>query len=70
VPPSFVIIQRINLGLVALLGQLAATANWRQLAEEIWPFVDAPPSTPMGRECQVWARSRRGWTASHPAPAS
>ena len=67
VPPSFVIIQRINLGLVALLGQLAATANWRRLAEEIWPFVDAPPSTPMGRDCQVWAQSRRGWTASNPA---
>ncbi len=69
VPPSFVIIQRINLGLVALLGQLAATANWRKLAEEIWPFVDAAPSTSMGRDCRAWAESRRGWTAVDPVPS-
>jgi hypothetical protein len=25
-----------------------ATANWRGISEEIWPFVAAPPSTPMG----------------------
>ena len=42
VPPTFVIIQRINLGLYAIFGELHATANWRRLAEEIWPFVDGP----------------------------
>ena len=42
------ILQRINLGLFALLGELNATADWRCIAEEIWPFVQAPPSTPMG----------------------
>ena len=40
----FVIIQRINLGLYAIFGQLHATANWRRISEEIWPFVDGPPS--------------------------
>jgi predicted unusual protein kinase regulating ubiquinone biosynthesis (AarF/ABC1/UbiB family) len=62
VPPSFVIIQRINLGLSALLGDLHATANWRRIAEELWPFVDGPPSTPLGRLEQEWMASHR---ASH-----
>jgi len=54
VPPSFVIIQRINLGLAALLGELRATANWRRIAEELWPFVDGEPSTPMGEREHAW----------------
>ena len=58
VPPSFVVIQRINLGLYSMFGELNATGNWRRLAEEIWPFVDGPPSTPMGLEIQRWARDR------------
>jgi predicted unusual protein kinase regulating ubiquinone biosynthesis (AarF/ABC1/UbiB family) len=58
VPPSMVIIQRINLGLYALFGQMRATGNWRRLAEEIWPFVAAPPSTPMGREIERWRTQR------------
>jgi predicted unusual protein kinase regulating ubiquinone biosynthesis (AarF/ABC1/UbiB family) len=58
-PPSWVIIQRINLGLYALFGDLNATGNWRRLAEEVWPFVDGPPSTPMGRSIAEWEASRR-----------
>jgi predicted unusual protein kinase regulating ubiquinone biosynthesis (AarF/ABC1/UbiB family) len=54
VPPAFVIIQRINLGLTALLGELGATANWRRIGEELWPFVDGPPSTPLGEREQEW----------------
>jgi hypothetical protein len=54
VPPSFVIIQRINMGLYAILGQLHATRNWRRLAEELWPFVGGPPSTPLGEEEAAW----------------
>jgi predicted unusual protein kinase regulating ubiquinone biosynthesis (AarF/ABC1/UbiB family) len=57
-PPAFVIIQRINLGLFALLAELQATANWRRIAEEIWPWVDAPPSTPMGEAIREWERTR------------
>ena len=34
-PQSYVILQRINLGLFAVLGELSATANWRAIAEEI-----------------------------------
>ena len=48
VPRSYVILQRINLGLFAVLGELSATANWRAIAEEIWPFTHCPAATPMG----------------------
>jgi predicted unusual protein kinase regulating ubiquinone biosynthesis (AarF/ABC1/UbiB family) len=58
VPPSFVIIQRINLGLAALMGELGATANWRKIAEELWPFVDGPPSTPMGEREHRWVSTK------------
>jgi predicted unusual protein kinase regulating ubiquinone biosynthesis (AarF/ABC1/UbiB family) len=58
IPRSYVILQRINLGLFALLGELSATADWRRIAEEIWPFVQAPPSTAMGAAEATW-RSRR-----------
>jgi hypothetical protein len=53
-PPSFVIINRINLGLYALFGELNATGNFRRLAEEIWPWVNGPPSTRMGHESVAW----------------
>jgi len=55
-----VILQRINLGLFALLGELNATANWRAIAEEIWPFVQAPASTPIGEAEAAWRAERAG----------
>jgi predicted unusual protein kinase regulating ubiquinone biosynthesis (AarF/ABC1/UbiB family) len=54
IPRSYVILQRINLGLFALLGELSATADWRCIAEEIWPFVQGPPCTPMGAAEAGW----------------
>jgi predicted unusual protein kinase regulating ubiquinone biosynthesis (AarF/ABC1/UbiB family) len=60
IPQSYVILQRINLGLFAILGELSATANWRAISEEIWPSVRAPASTPMGQAEAAWrARHRR-----------
>jgi predicted unusual protein kinase regulating ubiquinone biosynthesis (AarF/ABC1/UbiB family) len=53
-PPSFVIIQRINLGLMAILGDLQATANFRAIAEELWPWTDGPPSTELGKAEVAW----------------
>ena len=50
-PAAFVILQRINLGLFAVLGELSATADWRGIAEEIWPFVHGPAAP-------RWARPR------------
>jgi predicted unusual protein kinase regulating ubiquinone biosynthesis (AarF/ABC1/UbiB family) len=60
VPPSFVIIQRINLGLYAIFGQLHATANWRRISEELWPFVGGPPSTELGRKAAAWTDAHPG----------
>jgi len=58
-PRSYVILQRINLGLYALFGELSATADWRRISEEIWPFTQAPPSTPMGMAEAAW-RAEKG----------
>jgi hypothetical protein len=58
IPRSYVILQRINLGMFALLGDLGATGNWRGIAEEIWPFVQAPPSTAMGAAEVAWLARR------------
>jgi predicted unusual protein kinase regulating ubiquinone biosynthesis (AarF/ABC1/UbiB family) len=66
IPQSYIILQRINLGLFALLGDLQATANWRAIAEEIWPFLQAPPSTPMGEAEAAW-RARRAAAEQVPA---
>ena len=57
VPPSFVVLQRINLGAIALFAQLGARANWRRIGEEVWPFVGAGPSTPMGEAIERWGRA-------------
>ncbi len=65
VPPAFVVLQRINLGLYAVLAGLRATANWRRIAEEIWPWVGAGPSTELGRADAAWRQehgSRRPWS--------
>jgi predicted unusual protein kinase regulating ubiquinone biosynthesis (AarF/ABC1/UbiB family) len=58
IPPAFAILQRINLGLYAVLGGLRATADWRRIAEELWPFVAAPPSTDLGRAEAEWRAGR------------
>jgi len=62
IPPPFVIIQRINLGLVAVLARLGATANWRLIAEELWPWVSGPPATPLGEQEAQWL------AVHHPGP--
>lgn len=58
VPPSFVVLQRITLGLMGLFARLEATANWRRVAEELWPFVSGPPSTPTGEAIEAWRQQR------------
>jgi hypothetical protein len=49
-----VLIQRINLGLSAVLAELGATADWRGIAEELWPMTSAPPTTPLGHAEADW----------------
>ncbi len=58
VPRVYVVLQRINLGLYAVLGSLNATANWRRIGEEMWPFVKGPASTPTGEAEAEWERRR------------
>ena len=58
IPPAILIIQRINMGMYSVLAQLGATANWRLIAEEIWPMVQGPPSTDLGKQEAVWLASR------------
>ena len=58
VPKSFVFIQRINLGLYALLGQLGSSGNFRRISEELWPMTNAAPSTPMGEQEAQWLTTR------------
>jgi predicted unusual protein kinase regulating ubiquinone biosynthesis (AarF/ABC1/UbiB family) len=60
VPPPFVVLQRINLGMYAVLAGLRATGNWRRIAEEIWPFVNAGPSTPLGQREAEWRVASEG----------
>ena len=58
-PQSYLILQRINLSLYALLGELSATADWRRITEEIWPFMQAPPSTPIETAEAAWRAEKR-----------
>jgi predicted unusual protein kinase regulating ubiquinone biosynthesis (AarF/ABC1/UbiB family) len=62
-PRPYVILQRINLGLFAVLGDLTATADWRAIAEEIWPFTHGPASTPMGAAEAAWQARRQAMAA-------
>ena len=57
-PRSFVVIQRINLGLYSVLARLHATGPWRAIAEELWPSTSGPPSTPMGEAEAAWLATR------------
>ena len=58
VPRSFVFIQRINLGLYAILGQLQASGTFRRISVELWPMTNAGPSTPMGEQEAMWLATR------------
>jgi predicted unusual protein kinase regulating ubiquinone biosynthesis (AarF/ABC1/UbiB family) len=58
IPRAYVVLQRINLGMYAVLGAMRPTANWRRIAAEIWPFSLAPPSTPMGEAEARWEAAR------------
>ena len=63
-PARWTILQRINVGLIAILGRLNAEANWRQIVEEMWPITDRPPSTPLGREEAAWWSSHAAATTT------
>jgi predicted unusual protein kinase regulating ubiquinone biosynthesis (AarF/ABC1/UbiB family) len=64
VPRAYVVLQRINLGLYAVLGSLNATGNWRRMASEMWPFVNGPASTPIGEAEARWQSDKQGEVAA------
>ncbi|MEY2473668.1 MAG: hypothetical protein QOK28_2997 [Actinomycetota bacterium] len=59
--PDFAILQRINLGLYAILARLEARADWLAITREIWPFAPGEPSTALGHEEAAWAAKMREW---------
>ncbi len=67
-PARWTILQRINVGLIAILGRLGAEANFRRIAEELWPITNGPPSTPLGEAEAKWLAARR--RHSPPEPSS
>ncbi len=69
-PPGFVIVQRINLGLYAIFADMEASGNWRRLAEEIWPSVSAPPTTELGAAHAAWFAERHLGDGPVARPAS
>lgn len=54
VPKALVLIQRINLGLFAILAHLGANADWLAISKELWPMTDGPPATDLGRQEAAW----------------
>jgi predicted unusual protein kinase regulating ubiquinone biosynthesis (AarF/ABC1/UbiB family) len=59
-PPDFVFVNRIQWGVVSLLSQLQAQANWHQIHNEL--LFDAPPSTTLGH---VDHEYRAKWRREH-----
>jgi predicted unusual protein kinase regulating ubiquinone biosynthesis (AarF/ABC1/UbiB family) len=62
VPPAFVVVQRVNLGLFAVLAQLGASADWRSIGEELWPWVNGPPAGALGALEAEWLGTRASRT--------
>jgi predicted unusual protein kinase regulating ubiquinone biosynthesis (AarF/ABC1/UbiB family) len=59
-PPFMVIIQRINLGLYAILAELGSERNWLRIGRELWPWTNDPASTELGRQEAAWLRQQPG----------
>ena len=55
-PAEDLMLNRMGIGVVAVLGQLGVTRNWHRIAREAW-FGD-PPTTEMGAAEETFFRSR------------
>jgi predicted unusual protein kinase regulating ubiquinone biosynthesis (AarF/ABC1/UbiB family) len=51
-PTDLVILQRITVGLLAILARLNATANWHRILRELW--LGEAPATPLGEREAEW----------------
>ena len=56
IPAEELMGRRMEIGVVAVLGQLRAERNWHRIMRE-WLYGD-PPSTPLGDEEAEWLRGR------------
>ena len=63
-PPAFIVLNRIQWGLNAVMASLDAEGNWRRVSNELWPWVDGPPSTPLGVAEAAWLADRETATLS------
>lgn len=60
-PPDSIILQRITVGLLAVLGRLRATANWHRITREVW--LGEPAATPLGAMEAAWIARRPALTS-------
>jgi predicted unusual protein kinase regulating ubiquinone biosynthesis (AarF/ABC1/UbiB family) len=57
-PPAFVVLNRIQWGLNAVLASFDATQNWRAISDELWPWTDREPTTELGKLEHDWLAIR------------
>ena len=54
-PPTFLLLTtRTLIGMQALISRMGSRQAWLPLAEEIWPFCERGPTTPMGVAERNW----------------
>ncbi|MEY2397435.1 MAG: hypothetical protein QOJ00_609 [Actinomycetota bacterium] len=51
---EWVILQRINLGLYAILARLEAELDWLGISQQLWSFTDGEAVTELGRQEAAW----------------
>lgn len=66
-PADLVILQRITIGLLAILGRLNATANWHRITRELW--LGDKPATPLGEREAEWLSARQPSTTPDSGPS-
>lgn len=57
-PPAFIVLNRIQWGLNAVLASLEATNRYRAISEELWPWTSRGPTTPLGELEHAWVAAR------------
>ncbi|MBI2170335.1 MAG: hypothetical protein HYU28_12680, partial [Actinobacteria bacterium] len=65
-PPDHIMLNRIQLGVMALLGRLEATGNWSSIFDEY--ILGAAPVTPLGEMASGWPRPRASVLGAELAP--
>jgi hypothetical protein len=56
IPPDDLMINRMAIGVLAVIGQLGVTRNWHRMALEFW--TGEPPATELGRQDHEFFRGR------------